>query len=188
MRNSTKTTYLLVASTLFVVALIAIGCAEVPTDGLDVNYETWETTTERELTGTIPGHSSSGRRKIYINETGTMVSYDSSSDPARWEYPPGTIIVKEIYPIVDPGPDDQPTLLLGMIKNPEDPTARAGWVWLLRRVATGEEQVFDNEYCVTCHSDANELRRSDAVFQIGEANDNREFRDFVFYPYQAQIK
>ena len=96
--------------------------------------------------------------------------------------------MKEVYPIVDPAPEDRPTLLLGMIKNPDEPAARGGWVWVLRFVDTGEERLFDNEYCVTCHSDANEVRRSDAVYQIGEHNDDGEFRDFVFFPYRGQIK
>ena len=187
--NLSKLLLIVGTATLCSAALLA--CVDVSINRLDIEYKTWETTTDIALVETIPGHSS-GRRKIYINKIGTEVTVPlgnaSRSGGEGWDYPSGTIIVKEVYSVVDPEPGDEPGLLLGMIKEPDSAAARGGWIWVLRVVETGEERLFDNEYCVTCHSDANEVRRSDAVYQIGEANDEGEFRDFVFFPFRPQIR
>ena len=76
-------------------------------------------------------------------------------------------------------------MVLGMIKGPNHPLQQGGWVWVMRNPRTGEETVFDSEFCVTCHADANERRTPDDRLPIGVPNPDRAFRDYVFYPYFA---
>jgi hypothetical protein len=147
------------------------GCAPESPEYLGADYSKWHRTVEQDLTATVPGHGA-GLRRIYINSVGTNVPTEGTI-----RYPEGTVIIKEVYPVSDPPPEEEPRLLTGMVKAPEVPESRGGWVWVLREVESGEETVFAEEYCITCHANANESH------PYGDGNPNEVFRDFVFYPY-----
>lgn len=157
------------------VALLS-SCAEEPIEYLDVDYEDWERTVDRDLTEVVPGHGG-GLRRIYINRVGTDAAPNESG---AIRYPEGTVIVKEIFTTSEPEPTEDPAAIVGMVKAPESPESRGGWVWILRDVATGEEEIFAEEYCITCHGNANESH------PYGDGNPSEVFRDFVFYPYRGR--
>ena len=73
-------------------------------------------------------------------------------------------------------PDKEPFQLTIMIKDREHPSARGGWIWLVKDTRTGEEKIIDIEFCITCHANANEPH------PYGDMNKNAEFRDYVFFP------
>lgn len=153
--------------------LALASCAEEPIEYLDVDYQTWERTVAEDLTEVVPGHGA-GLRRIYINRTGTDATTDSDGTV---RYPDGTVIVKEVYAVPDPRPGEEPLVLTGMVKAPEVSDSRGGWIWVVRNVQSGEETVFAEEYCITCHANANESH------PYGDQNASESFRDFVFYPY-----
>lgn len=139
------------------------------------DYRNWKRTTDIELDYPIPGHGSAYRR-IYINPVGEAVSIEKKKN--NWEaftYPEGTVIVKEIFN-KKPAGDEKPDALTVMIKAPEDPNSKDGWVWLIQR---GDEvTVITDPFCVTCHENANETH------PYGDGNPGGVFRDFVFFPYR----
>ena len=70
-----------------------------------------------------------------------------------------------------------PQSLAIMVKDPDHPMSRGGWVWLSKDPDSGEERIFDEQFCVTCHANANEEH------PYSDGNREGQFRDFVFYPY-----
>jgi len=48
----------------------------------------------------------------------------------RWDFPVGTIIVKEVYQTPKPAPGEQPVQLTIMVKAPNDPHSQGGWLWI----------------------------------------------------------
>lgn len=145
------------------------GCSEKETTPLlPEEYTSWERTTEEVLDHPIPGHGSN-QRIIYINETGTSVPLGGDGSVT---YPTGTIVIKEVY--------NDPMVLTAMVKDPENPDARGGWVWLTKNPETGEESLVREEFCITCHANANEQH------PYGDGNRDERFRDYLFYPYRAQ--
>ena len=113
-------------------------------------------------------------RRIFINEAGTNLELSEQSGQVIHKYPEGTTILKENYPTAE---STAPTQLTVMIKSPNDMRARGGWLWVAKDVATGDEHIFSDEFCFTCHQNANEQH------PYGDGNPNGEFRDFVFYPW-----
>jgi len=100
-----------------------------------------------------------------------------------WIYPPGTVILKETFKAGGPpAKNERPLRLYGMIKDPQNPRAKGGWVWILRDPATGRETVYESPLCVDCHSYAN------GKHTYGDKNPRGEFRDFVFFPYVGRGK
>ncbi|RPJ03990.1 MAG: hypothetical protein EHM28_14230, partial [Spirochaetaceae bacterium] len=79
---------------------------------------------------------------------------------------------------LSPSTDAKPTSLTVMIKSPDDPRARGGWLWIVKNPATNRETVMRNQFCITCHANANESH------PYGDKNPNREFRDYVFFVYE----
>ena len=151
------------------------GCAKktaVPL--IPPDYASWRRTIQRDLTEPIPGHEDRGRR-IFINQAGSGFTRSFGDGSSAVEFPEGTVIVKEIY---GKGPDpfaDPPVMLTVMKKDPDDRRALGGWVWIVKDLGTGEEQVMTNSFCVTCHANANEPH------PYGDRNPDNEFRDYVFY-------
>ena len=141
----------------------------------DDDYGGWERTVEEPLNYPIPGHGKR-RRAIYINDTGTGVErVTDETGLLQYEYPEGTIVVKEVY--TDFEGSDLLELTI-MIKAPDDERARKGWIWLNKDAKTGKEKLFTStSYCLTCHEGANESH------PYGDGNPNGEFRDYVFFPY-----
>lgn len=171
---------ILAAICLSVGTMLLSSCEEPVVDYIGDEYLSWERTTEADITMAITGHPP-GARRIFINEIGTNVEVSEQNGQTRWVYPVGTIIVKENYAVAEPGEDDEPMVRFAMVKAPEEERSRGGWLWVREDYAGGEEVVFDNEFCIACHSDANEEQTL-----AGAGNANGAFRDFVFYPYQGQ--
>jgi len=142
------------------------------------NYRSWNTMVENFLDYPIPGHESNSRM-IYINKIGEDVQITEENGRVSYQYPEGTIIVKEIYSKLEPPQEkEQPINLTIMIKDSRHSHAHAlsGWVWLVTTPETGEEHILDYNVCADCHTNANEPH------PYGDKNPNADFRDFVFFP------
>jgi hypothetical protein len=139
-------------------------------------YSFWERTVDIDLNVPIPGHMDNLRR-IFMNETGFSYLRENpeagNSIPAL--FPDGTMIVKEIYesPTVQPG--EAPQSLMAMVKSSGHSDARGGWLWVVKDFSTGKENIFTDQFCVTCHSDANNSH------PYGDRNAESQFRDYLFH-------
>lgn len=143
---------------------------------LPATLEGWSRTTQIPLNYPIPGHMDN-YREIFINPIGETVVRNERAPGEPWNYPSGTIIAKIIYKGSSPGPEEVPTAITAMVKAPEDSRSQGGWVWVMKDLSTGQERVFTEEFCLSCHGDANESH------PYGSGNPGREFRDYVFFPY-----
>ncbi len=139
------------------------------------DYKNWTVTVDN-LNYPIPGHENHGR-KIYVNDVGKRVTARNKNGRVYYSYPKGTIIVKEIYPRLKVNRGDKPISLTVMIKDPDNPLSRGGWLWVVKDMKTRKERIIDYEFCVDCHSNANETH------PYGDKNPGNDFRDFVFFPY-----
>ena len=163
---------------LFLAVLLLSSCSGEKEQALiPEDYSSWEHTTTRELDYPIPGHESNYRR-IYINSTGLNYTVEETEGEIRHAYPPGTILVKEVYSSLEPAEGEEPMRLTVMVKRPDDERSRGGWLWVLKPLDAGEEKVITSEFCVTCHSNANEQH------PYGDGNPQGAFRDFVYFPPQ----
>jgi hypothetical protein len=169
----------LLFSAILVVIITAAGCDGEDNQALLVptEYTGWASTVDGPLVYQIPGHIMEMRR-IYINDVGTNLKLSAREGQVQYEYPEGTIIVKENYLTET---STVPTELTVMIKSASDMRARGGWIWVAKNVATGGERVFSDEFCFTCHQNANERH------PYGDGNENREYRDFVYYPWPGKL-
>jgi hypothetical protein len=157
---------------------LALGLPVAAAPLIPEGYREWEKTTSDLLNYPIPGHLDHYRIP-YINSIGTGVTVETKGGRRTYTYPKGTIIVKEAYQGLEaPKPGDKPVLIYAMIKDPGNPKARGGWVWVLKDVVAGKEAVYQSPLCVDCHSAANES------FPYGDKNPNSDFRDYVFFPYE----
>ncbi|MAG14070.1 MAG: hypothetical protein CMN78_05690 [Spirochaetales bacterium] len=164
--------------TLSFIAPILVGCSGAGEDAglVPTDYGEWASTVDAPLTYQIPGHSML-KRIIFINGTGQKVMPVEKDGKAFYDYPHGTIIVKEMYPNSE---STKPDHLTVMIKDPDHPNAMVGWVWLVKSIKTGQEEVFESsDFCVTCHRNANDRH------PYGDRNPEAEFRDYVYYPWRA---
>ncbi len=168
-------------SSIAVILLLIAGSAgcsgtKEPEGLVPEDYSGWASTVDGPLMYQIPGHTMD-IRKIYINEIGTHLEITETNGEVSHEYPEGTIILKENYKIED---TTKPAMLTVMIKSPNDSRSRGGWIWVAKDVASGAERLFTDEFCFTCHQNANERH------PYGDHNENGEFRDFVFYPWNPE--
>ena len=138
------------------------------------DYPTWQRTTEVPLDYPIPGHQDRFRIPR-MNSLGFGARPTLEGGKLRWSFPEGTVIVKEVYDTLAPAAGDEPTELTIMVKAPRDKRSRGGWLWITRDLPKGEEKVFAGNFCITCHSNANERH------PYGDKNPREEFRDYVFY-------
>ncbi|MFW6251448.1 MAG: cytochrome P460 family protein [Alkalispirochaetaceae bacterium] len=171
---------LLWSSLLLLPLLLLTGCQGSERADLLVRteHDGWARTTTDSLSFPVPGHGS-GERRIFINEVGERVEPPSSREEG-WDYPQGTVILKEVYPSPDPPQDAPPDSLAIMVKQPDHPMSRGGWVWIVKQPGSGEERIFTEQFCITCHANANEKH------PYGDGNAREEFRDYVFYPYSDE--
>jgi hypothetical protein len=174
----------LVLCTVFPLCVLTLlfscrGADKVPTLPSPSEYTRWARPIPGILHHPIPGHENN-RRRIFINAPGTQVKVERRENRVYWEYPEGTIIVKEIIAGLQGKDSDSPFQLTVMIKAPEDPRSRGGWLWVAKAVDSGEQTVVDWEFCVDCHANANEPH------PYGDRNKDSEFRDYVYYPYRKQ--
>lgn len=157
---------------LATLATLAVGCTpEEEARLLDVEYRGWRQSTNATLNFPVPGHGS-GLRRVFVDDTGfeTDIAEDGSIT-----YPAGTIFIKEIYAEPDPPEDAEPVSLAGMVKAPDDPRSRGGWIWISRNPESGAETILQEEFCVTCHANANETH------PYGAGNSMERFRDYIFH-------
>ena len=110
-----------------------------------------------------------------MNGTGFGFSRTGKGQTERVEFPEGTIIAKEIYAGSSPEPGAEPTMVTAMVKDPEHPAARGGWVWVVKDLSMGKERIITGDFCFTCHGNANEGH------PYGDKNKDENFRDFVFF-------
>lgn len=166
-----------------VLAVLAVftgftGCTE-KAEELHVpdNYSSWRRVNDVELDYPIPGHESN-YRIIYMNDIGFEAETVKAGGKEELHYPAGTIIAKAVYEGLNPEPGADPVMVTAMIKNPDHPNARGGWVWTVKNLGTGEEQIIEGQFCFTCHSAANESH------PYADGNPREEFRDYVFFSAQ----
>ncbi len=140
-------------------------------------YHAWKMTTDL-LNYAVPGHLDNCR-VVYINAIGEQVHILDEQARRTYEYPEGTVIIKEIYNGFDPPePGEEPTALTLMIKAPHHPQARHGWLWVQRTFHPQKDTIITQALCVDCHANANEPH------PYGDQNVNNEDRDFVYFPPQ----
>ncbi|MEI6873914.1 MAG: cytochrome P460 family protein [Spirochaetota bacterium] len=164
----------MLAIVLAATSLLLVSCPRPDARGLlPPDWRSWRKTTELVLNYPIPGHEDR-LRVPRMNDTGFSSVPNSSASPGTWDFPPGTIIAKEVYASKAPAADETPIIATAMIKAPGDPRAKGGWIWVSKDLATGKESVFTTAFCVTCHANANEAH------PYGDKNPKAEFRDFVF--------
>lgn len=137
----------------------------------DGDYSSWDSTTDQRLDFPVPGHGE-GLRRIYANPVVFQQTLEADGDI---HYPDGSIFIKEVYPTAAPDEGTPPAMLVAMVKDSGDPRSRGGWLWLVRDPASGEETLFEDEFCVTCHTNANEPH------PYGTNNAEGAFRDYVFH-------
>ena len=154
--------------------LTSTGCTKDEKISIPRDYSEWQRTTTIELDYPIPGHENN-YRIIYINAIGEDPRVENQEGKKQITFPKGTIIVKEIYSGFDYTPGDKPAMLTVMVKAPDDPSNRGGWLWIVQNEEEGTQRVLDSEFCITCHTNANEEH------PYGDNNPNEEFRDYVFF-------
>ena len=157
--------------------VIVLSCRKDQTPLVPTDYSDWSSTTEQILNYPIPGHEEH-YRLIYINALGVGVHVEQVGGKTYYDYPIGTIIIKDIYASLAPLPDENPVSQTVMIKDPDNTQSRGGWIWVVKDVETGEETVIDYEFCFDCHLNANERH------PYGDRNLKIDYRDYVYFPYK----
>lgn len=137
-------------------------------------YTSWAPTTQIVLDYPIPGHENR-LRLPRMNQTGMQTKPRVVDGRITWDFPAGTIIVKEVYARPKPSPGEAPLQLTIMAKYPRDKRSQAGWLWLTKSLPDGKETVFTGNFCVSCHANANEGH------PYGDHNPNEDFRDYVYF-------
>jgi hypothetical protein len=156
--------------------LVSLSCAPPAPDLIGMDYEGWQRTTYIPLNYPIPGHLDK-LREIYINPAANGVAITTVNGQRHFDYPAGTEVIKEIFASATPAPGEEPVQLTGMVKAPDDPRSRGGWIWVVRDLKSKTEQVITQEFCFTCHANANEGH------PYGDQNPQGEYRDYLFYPW-----
>lgn len=152
------------------------GCAAPgPVRLIPAAYRDWPALAEP-VNYAIPGHGTNQRR-MFIDPRGAAALGGAAAGEVR--FPDGTVIVKEVYGSSQPAPGEDPQMLTAMVKAPQDPRAKGGWLWVMRPYASGDETVLASEFCLTCHANANEAH------PYGDKNPQGAFRDYVFFAAKA---
>ena len=149
---------------------------ETPVSMVPEDYSGWTITADN-LNYPIPGHENHFRR-VFINPKGEEVSVTRKEGKNYYDYPKGAIVIKEIYPTLNPKEGTKPVSLTVMIKDPENPQSRDGWIWVVKDLKKNTEKIIDYEFCFDCHTNANEPH------QYGDGNPEGEFRDYMFFPFR----
>jgi len=140
----------------------------------------WKPTHDVELDYPIPGHEDKYRR-IFMSPEGEKPKIEIVKGKTSYRYPDGTQVVKEIYDSGKFREGAKPVALTVMVKRPDHPLSRRGWIWILKDNASGNETIIEGEFCVTCHANANERH------PYGDGNPRNEFRDYLFFPYPKPL-
>lgn len=134
--------------------VLIAGCASVSApfrsaDARWADYKTWRTASDTPSTGASPGLGAvhkgpEGYRMVYVNNVG----HDTLTGDGPYDYPVGTVMVKEQY-------DDEAAYVAGTdpdltisVKVANGPVAKDNWQWADSYKATAA----DNAFCSGCHS------------------------------------
>ncbi len=156
------------------ISILALSCAKAAEIYVPPDYVKWRRTTDAVLNYPIPGHMDRFRIPR-MNDIGFSAKPKLVGGKSSWDFPEDTVIVKEVYASANPAPGDKPIQLTIMVKDPKEEGAMGGWLWYTRDMPDGKETRFTGNYCVTCHSNANEQH------PYGDGNPREEFRDYVFF-------
>jgi hypothetical protein len=139
---------------------------------LDKNYRNWKKPVSEVLTNTVPGHGDRAR-VIYANDKAYQVTKEKMQDGRlRYDYPDGTVIIKEIYASVDDVNKASPQLTI-MVKRRTSEKAANGWLYYVQP-PNGEVMLVGNKLCTGCHDAANEPH------PYFDKNASENFRDYIF--------
>lgn len=176
MKNVWYASAIIAAFIVLIIASCQKAAVELPELPTVEEYHSWQEPTDIHLNYPIPGHGDT-YREIYINPIGETVEEKMINGRQCYIYPPGTVIVKEIYQGLDtPAAEEKPLKLNIMIKAPDHPQALNGWLWLESNFPPTQPHIFTHRLCVDCHANANETH------PYGDMNPQDELRDFVFFP------
>jgi hypothetical protein len=167
----------LAASAVFLltsVLVLLLGCSKPPETYAPPEYVNWRRTTDAVLNYPIPGHMDRFRIPR-MNDVGFSAKPKLVGGKPSWDFPEDTVIVKEVYASTSPKPGEKPIQLTIMVKDHKEEGALGGWLWYTKDLPDGKETLFAGNYCITCHSNANEQH------PYGDGNPNEEFRDYVFF-------
>jgi len=155
-------------------ALASCSASKKATIYATADYPSWKRTTDLVLDYPIPGHQN--RLRIpRMNDMGFTVKPTMEGGKRHWDFPEGTVIVKEVYRTPTPARGEPPIQLTIMVKAPKDLNAQGGWLWITQNLPDGAEAVFMGNFCITCHANANEKH------PYGDGNPSEEFRDYVYF-------
>ena len=167
-------------SLLSAFAFLAACTARQTTIYATPDYHSWQKTTNVVLDYPIPGHQNRFRIPR-MNGIGFTAKPALENGKRHWDFPEGTVIVKEVY-ATQKAAGGEPIQLTIMVKAPRDPHSQGGWLWITRDLPNGKESVFMGNFCITCHANANEKH------PYGDGNPNEEFRDYVYFVPGEQEK
>lgn len=167
---------LICAAAVLIITVFSCSKKEIAVSMVPDDYSGWTITADN-LDYPIPGHENHFRR-VFINPRGEEINITAKDGKDYYNYPEGTIVIKEIYPNLKPEKGTKPISLTVMIKDPDNPKARDGWVWVVKDLKKNSEKIIDYEFCFDCHTNANEPH------QYGDGNPDSEFRDYLFFPYK----
>lgn len=142
-------------------AVTAAGCASLPNpfaepDARWADYKDWTRVNDEPSTGQSLGlgtvhKGAEGYRVVYVNDVGRDTVLSDGDGSGGYEYPQGTILVKEQY-------DDEAAYLAGAEAGDVDVTVSmkvaetgdraANWQWAAGYTAGAG----DNAFCSGCHS------------------------------------
>lgn len=163
---------------LFLSVLLLGACfnAVEKIDFVPKKYNHWNKTVDEGINEAVPGHMDK-YRVIYINDKGENYEKTLVNNKVVHNYPPGSIIVKEIYAGTTYEEGMEPVECTVMYKDPDHELAQGGWLWIHKDFGSGKETIMDSDFCLECHVNANENH------PYGDNNKDNEFRDYVFFPF-----
>ena len=138
------------------VGVLVAGCATITppflrdADDRWADYKTWETASDTPSTGASPGlgavhQGPDGYRMVYVNDVGR----DVLKGDGPYEYPEGTVIVKEQYPdraAFEAGTDPDVTVSLKVAG--AEGGGKENWHW----ADSYKGKAGDSAFCSGCHS------------------------------------
>ncbi|MFK7891126.1 MAG: cytochrome P460 family protein [Granulosicoccus sp.] len=161
------------AGLIFTVAGLLSGCATLTApfkeaDPRWADYKTWTRVTDGEVstgdpTGYLGGvhRGVEGYREVYVND----IALDTLMGSAPYNYPAGSVIVKEQYANKADWEAGSKAMHTVSIKvNASDEKSQENWMWAesLKSTAT------DSAFCAGCHSVAEIRSEGDYVFTNGD--------------------
>ncbi len=114
------------ASAILAALVCLAGCAAAKEpDYATTDYRSWQRTTDVVLDYPISGHQD--RLRIpRMNAIGFTAKPTMENGKQRWDFPVGTVIVKEVYATPTPAPFKKPIQHTTMAKEPRYPHPQGG--------------------------------------------------------------